>query len=59
MREDHVNTSLRIHSSTYSLEKFPFEQAFREWKDATTRRGVLVFVGSANYVTTVYGYGTK
>jgi len=25
--ENHVSTELRIHSSTYSVEKFPFEKA--------------------------------
>jgi hypothetical protein len=40
LKQGHLNTSLRIASTSFAIEDFDFRAAFMEWKNRKERRGV-------------------
>jgi hypothetical protein len=40
LQQGHLNTSLRIASTSFVIEDFDFRAAFMEWKNPKERRGV-------------------
>jgi len=40
LQPEHLNTCLRVAATPYTVESFPFKEAFQQWKIDCTRRGV-------------------